>query len=131
MVIALLFGCGYRIYKYIENRNNKDRTIKFRVKLFIIENMARVDVGTEETYIEHYLFLERFGKNIMYLCRSDEYHRVREGDIVYAVFVGDNNAPYFVFREEDWDLNEEMQQYVEKAKSEYYRKKEPKTAEAQ
>ncbi len=92
---------------------------KLKIKSYRIIDMARKNIGTDSTDIICYLFVKPLcgGKTIRFGCEYADYKRFREGDYIYGVYIRNSDHPLYIFREEEWDYDDEFTKLMKKERT--------------
>lgn len=96
----------------------------FKIEMYELIDMAITEYDNMDTRtITYILFMKTPSMRIPreFFCKYTDYCRFREGDYIFCVFTHDPKAahPEYMFREEEWDYDEEIEKLISEAKANF------------
>ena len=96
----------------------------FKIEMYELIDMAiSEDVGLDTRTITYILFMKTPSMRVPreFFCNYTDYCRFREGDYIFCVYTHDPKvvSPEYMFREEEWDYDEEIENLISEAKANF------------
>lgn len=105
-------------------KKKDDAKPTFKIEMYELIDMAITEYDNMDTRsIIYSLFMKTPSMRIPreFFCKYTDYCRFREGDYIFCVFTHDPKAvsPEYMFREEEWDYDEEIEKLILEAKANF------------